>query len=151
MKKALLLFLILPLFWQAKAQPINPISWSFSAVKTGEKMYEIQMKATIQENWHLYSQVQPDDAIAIPTTFTFNPNPLFKLEGKIQEAGKLEKFSDKTLGVSANQYSHSVVFVQKVKLKASAKTNLTGSVEYQTCDDKKCLPPKTVKFSIPIK
>ena len=114
-------------------------------------MYEVEMKATIQDRWHLYSQAQPDDAIVIPTTFTFNPNPLFSVEGKVMENGKLEKFSDKNLGVSANQYSNSVTFVQKIKMKANAKTNLTGSVEYQTCDDKKCLPPKTVTFSIPIK
>jgi Disulphide bond corrector protein DsbC len=63
----------------------------------------------------------------------------------------MEKFTDKTLGISANQYSNMVTFTQKIKLKANVKTNLTGSVEYQTCDDKKCLPPKTVNFSIALK
>lgn len=130
---------------------LNPVSWSFSATKLSDKQYEIKMVATIQNKWHLYSQVQPEDAIAIPTTFKFNPNPLFELEGKIKETGKLEKFTDKILGVSANQYSNSVVFTQKVKLKANVKTNITGSVEYQTCDDEKCLPPKTVPFTISLK
>ncbi len=60
----------------------------------------------------------------------------------------MKKFHDPKLEVSANQYSGKVDFVQVVKLKANVKTNLTGSVEYQTCDDKKCLPPKTVNFSI---
>ena len=55
------------------------------------------------------------------------------------------------LGISANQYSKTVTFLQKVKMKANAKTKLTGTVEYQTCDDKKCLPPKTVPISIEIK
>jgi len=150
MKKILILAVSLIGFAQAKAQ-LNPITWTFSAKKTGDKMYEVEMKASIQEKWHLYSQVQPEDAIVIPTTFTFNPNPLFTVDGKIMENGKLEKFSDKTLGVSANQFSNTVSFVQKIKMKANAKTNLTGTVEYQTCDDKKCLPPKTVTFSIPIK
>jgi len=150
MKKILILAVSLIGFAQAKAQ-LNPITWTFSAKKTGDKMYEVEMKASIQDKWHLYSQVQPEDAIVIPTTFTFNPNPLFTVDGKIMENGKLEKFSDKTLGVSANQFSNTVSFVQKIKMKANAKTNLTGTVEYQTCDDKKCLPPKTVTFSIPIK
>jgi thiol:disulfide interchange protein DsbD len=52
------------------------------------------------------------------------------------------------LGVSANQYAGKVDFVQVVKMKAKAKTNLAGIVEFQTCDDKKCLPPKKVNFSI---
>jgi len=36
-------------------------------------------------------------------------------------------------------------------VKSSAKTNVSGSVEFQTCDDKKCLPPKTVDFNIALK
>lgn len=134
----------------ASAQ-LNPVSWSFSAKKVADKTYEVQMVATMQTGWHLYSQSQPDDAIAIPTAFTINPNPLFTLEGKIKEVGKMEVMKDKDLGVSANQYSKTVTFVQKIKLKANVKTNFKGNVEYQTCDDKKCLPPKTVNFDVAIK
>lgn len=129
---------------------LNPVTWSFSSKKVADKTYEIHMTATIQKNWHLYSQKQPDDAIAIPTEFTFRPNPIFKLDDKIKEIGKLEIMKDETLGVSANQYSNTVDFVQKIKLKANVKTNFSGSVEYQTCDDKKCLPPKTVNFNVAI-
>lgn len=114
-------------------------------------MYEVHMKATIQDGWHLYSQKQPDDAIAIPTAFVVNPNPLFSLEGKVKEVGKMEVMNDTELGVSANQYSKIVDFVQKIKLKTSVKTSFNGTVEYQTCDDKKCLPPKKVNFSIALK
>jgi hypothetical protein len=134
----------------AQAQ-LNPVTWTFTAKKTADKTYEIHMKATIQNNWHLYSQSQPEDAIIIPTTFTVNANPLFTLDGKIKEVGKLEKVKDATVGVSANQYSNSVVFVQKIKLRGNVKTNFNGNVAYQTCDDKKCLPQKTVNFSVAIR
>jgi thiol:disulfide interchange protein DsbD len=115
-----------------------------------DKTYEVHMKATIQSGWHLYSQTQPEDAIINPTTFTLNNNPLLIADGKIKETGTVEKFHDARLNISANQYSNTVDFVQKIKLKAKAKTNFSGNVEYQTCDDKKCLPPKTVNFSITI-
>lgn len=130
------------------AQMLNPVSWNFTSKKINDKTYEVHMIATIQNGWHLYSQVQPDDAIAIPTTFTINNNPLVKLDGKIKEIGKMEKFTDKKLGLSANQYSKKVVFVQEVKLKGKGKTNFSGNVEFQTCDDHKCLPPKTVNFNV---
>jgi len=130
---------------------LNPVGWSFMSKKIADKTYEIHLTATMQSGWHLYSQVQPEDAIAIPTGFKLNSNPLLSLEGNIKEIGKMEKFHDAKLEVSANQYANKVDFVQVVKLKANAKTNLTGSVEYQTCDDKKCLPPKTVNFSIAVK
>jgi hypothetical protein len=134
----------------ANAQ-LNPVTWTFSATKTGDKTYEVHMTASIQTSWHLYSQKQPDDAIAIPTTFIINPNPLFSKDDKIKEIGKMEVMKDAALGISANQYAGSVDFVQKIKLKGNVKTNFTGTVEYQTCDDKKCLPPKKVTFNIAIR
>ena len=129
----------------------SPVSWLFSSKKISDKVYEIQMVATIQQGWHLYAQVQPKDAIAQPTTFQFNLNPLLSFDGKVKEAGKLEKYTDNVLDVSANQYSNKVVFTQLVKLKGKAKTAVTGKLEFQTCDDKKCLPPKTVPFTIALK
>ena len=150
MKKSILLMAMVFASAGVFAQ-LNPVTWSFTAVKTGEKNYEIHMKATIQSNWHMYSQTQPGDAIAIPTSFVIKPNPLFSKDGKIKEVGKMEVMHDKELNLSANQYSNSVDFVQKIKLKANVKTNFSGSVEYQTCDDKKCLPPKTVNFDISVK
>jgi thiol:disulfide interchange protein DsbD len=148
MKKLLLTVSVFFAVFFVKGQ--NPVSWAFSSKKIADKTYEVHMTATIQKGWHLYSQNQPEDAIAIPTAFTLAANPLFTPDGKIKEVGKLEKFKDKELGLSANQYSDRVDFVQVVKLRGNVKTNVSGSVEYQTCDDKKCLPPKTVNFNIPL-
>ncbi len=145
-KLAFLVFTLITLGLAAQAQ--NPVSWSFTSKKISDNVYEIQMVATIEKGWHLYAQSQPDDAIAMPTTFSFNKNPLLELDGKVKEVGMLEKFKDKTLGVSANQYSNKVTFVQRVKVKGKVKTNVTGKLEFQTCNDAKCLPPKTVNLSI---
>ena len=149
MKKFFVLIAVFFAAIQVQAQQ-NPISWSFTAKKVADKTYEIHMTATIQTKWHLYSQKQPDDAVINPTTFVFSPNPLFKLDDKTKEVGKMEVMKDAALGISAHQYSQTVDFVQRIKLKANVKTNFNGSVEYRTCDDKKCLPPKTVNFSVAI-
>lgn len=150
MKKVLLLLIVVFGAMAAKAQ-LNPVTWTFSAKKVGDKTYEISMTATMQTKWHLYSQTQPEDVDVIPTTFVINANPLFTLDGKVKEVGNLEKYKDKELGVTLHQYSKTVTFVQKIKLKSNVKTNFTGSVEYQTCDDHQCLPPKTVNFSVAVK
>lgn len=148
MKK--IIFSLFVLFAGIATNAQNPVSWSYSAKKTADKTYEITIVATITSGWHLYSQIQPSDAIAIPTTIKINNNPLIIKDGKIKEVGKLEKYKDKELGISANQYSNTVSFVQKVKLKGKVKTNVSGSIEFQTCDDKKCLPPKTVTFNVAV-
>ena len=144
--KAVILSVFLFMTMAVSAQ--NPVTWTFSSKKLADNTYEIKMTATMDKGWHLYSQVQPDDAIAGPTTFTIIDNPLIEKVGKIKEIGKMQKFHDKELDISANQYSEKVDFVQIVKLKGKVKTSFNGSVEYQTCDDKKCLPPKTVNFKV---
>jgi len=148
MRTTLLLVAIFFTTASVQAQMLNPVSWAFTAKKTSDKTYEVHLTANIQSGWHIYSQTQPDDAIAVPTSVTINNNPLVKLDGKIKEVGKLEKYKDETVKATNHQYSTKVDFVQVVKLKSSAKTNVTGNVEFQTCDDKKCLPPKTVNFNI---
>ena len=132
----------------AFSQQASPVSWTFASKKISDNVYEVQLVATIQPGWHLYSQSQPGKAIAQPTTFNFSKNPLVDLDGKVKEIGKLEKYKDKELDIEANQYSNKVTFVQKVKVKGKVKTNVSGKLEFQTCDDKKCLPPKTVNFSV---
>lgn len=130
------------------AQRLDPIQWTYTAKKIADKTYEVHLTATIQNTWHLYSQLQPADAINQPTEIIFKKNPLIAMDGKIKEVGKMELFKDEKLKISANQYANKVDFVQKVKLKSNTKTNLVGSVEYQTCDDKKCLPPKKIDFTV---
>ena len=151
MKKVFFFCALLFVTGLLSAQVQSPVSWTFNSKKISETVYELQITANMQNGWHLYAQTQPKDAIAIPTSFQFTNNPLVQLDGKVKEAGKLEKFEDKELGVSANQYSRQVLFTQRVKLKGKAKSNVGGNVTYQTCDDKKCLPPKTVSFSIALK
>src|SRR5438045_2559321 len=140
MKRSMLFLLGLFAISFVFAQSESPVSWTFTSKKVAANQYELRLTATMQPGWHLYSQTQPQDAIAQPTTFTFNSNPLLALDGAVKEVGKLEKFRDEKLDVSANQYSGKVDFVQVVKVKGNAKTNVTGKLEFQTCDDKKCLP-----------
>ncbi|RYY65707.1 MAG: hypothetical protein EOO12_06265 [Chitinophagaceae bacterium] len=145
--KKLAFTLTLFLLVSAAVSAQNPVSWSFSTRKINDKTYELHMTASIQKEWHLYAQDQPKDAIALPTTFAFNKNPLLAFEGSVKEKGKLEKYNDKVLNVTAHQYSNKVDFVQVVKLKAKAKTAVTGKLEFQTCNGDKCLRPETVPFT----
>jgi thiol:disulfide interchange protein DsbD len=151
MKKILLSVLLVASVIFANAQLASPVLWSFTSKKIADKTYEVYLTATIQNSWHLYSQNQPKDAINQPTAILFNKNPLVTIDGKTTEVGKMELYQDKKLKISANQYANKVVFIQKIKVKSNAKTTISGSIEYQTCDDKKCLPPKKELFKVALK
>jgi hypothetical protein len=128
----------------------TPAHWSFTATKTGDKEFTIHLTVRIDPNWHIYSQVQPETAVARPTKIQFTNNPVIVLSGKAEEVGKVEHWSDAASGIAANQYEDKVDFVQDVKVKGKFKVNITGKLAYQVCTDKMCLPPATIPFSIPL-
>ena len=106
------------------------------------------MVATIQPGWHLYSQNQSADAIALPTTLKFTANPLVVLNGKAKEIGKLYDQFDKATNSRSRFYSNKVEFVQTITIKNNVKTAVAGQIDFMVCDDKQCLPPDVAKFSI---
>ena len=59
--------------------------------------------------------------------------------------------SSRLIGVEVYQFSNKVDFVQVVKLKNAVKTTVSGSVEFMTCNDEECMPPKKQPFSIALK
>ena len=128
------------------AQINNPVLWSYSAKKISDKVYEIHLTATITDNWHMYSQ-EGEDAPA-PTSITFTANPLITLDGKAKEVGKMEKSFDKNFNMVLKYYTRKVDFVQKVKLKSPVATAVKGTVNYTVCNDRLCLPPRNVPFTI---
>lgn len=147
MKKVFLSLLVL--FFAAGgafAQIENPVSWAFSSKKTADKQYEVYLTATIAPGWHLYAQDAGQGPE--PTTITFTKNPLLNAEGKVKEDGKLIKEYDPNYNTVLKFYANKVTFSQKFKSKSAATTFAKGSVKYMVCNDKKCLPPKSVPFSV---
>ncbi len=126
----------------------QPVSWEYSTSKVSDKVYEVHLKARIAQGWHLYAQEQPESFIGSPTTIKFNQHPLISLKGKPTEIGQLIKTKEPTLGYEAFQYAVGVEFVQRIHLKNNSKTNISGSIAYQVCTDKMCLPPANASFSV---
>lgn len=128
-----------------KAQEPYPVAWRFSTVKLGDKTFEVHFRATIEPKRHIYSQDIPPGT-AMPTTITFEKNPLIILRGEISEHGKPEqKLEDDIL---LKYYKGQVEFVQVIKVKADVKTTLNGNINFMVCTDESCLPPADKRFSI---
>ena len=124
----------------------NPVTWTYTTKKIANKTYEVHITATLTGNWHIYSQNAGEGPV--PTTFAFAKNPLVSTDGSVKETGKLEKQFDKNFNSELKYYNNKVDFVQKVKLKSPVATVVKGTVSYMVCNDKKCLPPRDVDFSV---
>jgi thiol:disulfide interchange protein DsbD len=145
-------FLILiVLFLPANALAQNPVSWSLESdakgrtLKSGET-FKAKLKAAIEGEWHLYAVEQPEGG-PFPTRITIAENSPFQLEGKTVSPVPITKF-DPNFNIDTKYFAKSAEF--DLPLKAAGETaadNLAVNVRYQVCDDKVCLPPRTVKVT----
>lgn len=147
MKKLLFLLVGVWLGLTSIAQSQNPASFTYEAVKKTADTYEVIITANLDKPWHIYSQNTPKGG-PVPTQINFKLNPLAKPVGKVEEKGKLEKVFDNNFKVNVLYYSNKIQFVQKMKVRAGTKTNISGTIEYMVCDDEMCLPPKKLPFDI---
>jgi hypothetical protein len=149
MKKITFLFCSICLInLSAYSQILKPVTWSYAAKKTSATTATVFIKATVDQGWHLYSQFVKDGG-PVKTTFTFPSSGTYSLVGSTSEPKVVTKY-ESTFKMDVSYFEKSVVFQQKIKLKGKTAA-VKGSVEFMVCDDKQCLPPEQVDFSIPVK
>ena len=132
----------------AYAQIEKPVTWSYVAKKVSKTEAVLYLKASIDDKWHIYSQNVKDGG-PVKTTFAFSPSKDFSLVGKTIEPKAIVKYED-TFKMNVSYFENQVVFQQKIKLNKST-TVVKGKVEFMTCNDKQCLPPEEIEFSVPVK
>jgi thiol:disulfide interchange protein DsbD len=145
----LFLFTVISTFAIAQSGSAKQVTWTSSAKKLSEGVYEVKLVADIKGDYHMYAQVAGIEG-PVPTAFTFTPNPLVALNGKVKEVGKMVKKYESAWEGNVNYYEKKVEFVQQVKLKGKAKTNLAGKVEFMVCNESQCLPPSEVDFKVAV-
>lgn len=131
------------------AQEYSPVQWSYGVKKVGPQEYEVHITGTLQPNWHTYSQHTPAGG-PLATKITFARNPVITFSGPVKEVGDLQETYDQNFNVNVEYFNDKIELIQKVVLKSPVKVVVAGELEYMACDDHQCLPPKDVKFSVPI-
>ncbi|MGH2648312.1 MAG: protein-disulfide reductase DsbD domain-containing protein [Ginsengibacter sp.] len=124
-------------------QILNPVKFRYSAVKKSNNQYEVHIKTLVEPKWHIYSMYNPDGG-AQATALTFTN---VKMVGKAKEAGKMKTIFEKEFKVNQKYFEQNVDFIQAVKVTPGTK-KVSGTIEYMVCNDRQCLPPKTVAFDI---
>ncbi|MDN5203999.1 cytochrome c biogenesis protein CcdA [Fulvivirgaceae bacterium BMA10] len=125
------------------AQVLEPAKWSYDVshtnVKIGDEI-ELIFKATIQEDWYLYSSDFDPDCGPTVTTFTFKENDTYELIGEIKPINAKKKY-DEIFECDYTYFRNQGEFRQKIKV-LKAGLQIAGGYEYQVCTDVdgKCIP-----------
>lgn len=133
----------------ANGQILKPVKWTTAVNKISGQEYELVIKAKIDNNWHLYSQLVPEGG-PIPTTFYFKDSlKAYQFIGKTQE-GKGHDSFDNVFQMNIKYFEKESVFKQKIRILNPNVKTIYGKVEFMACDDKSCLPPTEVDLSFNI-
>jgi thiol:disulfide interchange protein DsbD len=144
MKFRILLLLTCCAFSVLSAQ--NHVSWTYSTKDAGNCQVDLIYSGVIEDGWYTYSQFQESSDGPLPTEFTFEEGPHYKLVGKAKESGGVLKVADKVFNMTVSKFKHTVIFTQRVQVLDPGKP-IKGYFVYMACNDEMCMPPKTVDFS----
>ena len=115
--------------------------------RSGESVQVLKLQ--LKPGYHVNSNT-PNDDYLIPLKLTWD-NPNVELVAVEYPKPTLEKsdFSEKPLSVFTG------AFELKTRFKRSAKAMpgpgfLNGKLRYQACNEKMCLPPKTIDVKVPL-
>ncbi len=129
----------------------NPVKWSLESDVKGkpikaEEKFSAKIKAEIERNWHLYALDQPEGG-PVATKIKLPEGSSFEIDGKIDSSKPIQKF-DPNFEIETKFFDLEAEF--DIPLKATKDfigNDLVLNIRFQVCDDKICLPPKTVKVS----
>jgi thiol:disulfide interchange protein len=147
--KATSIILVALLSITAHAQMINAkIELTTTAKKISGNRYNVILHVDLPKGWHVYAFKPGGDGTLMAPDVQFNANKNVQLIGTVQEKGKLiSEAIDGTEGI-VNMFMKQVEYVQEVEVSGGAE--LSGTYNYQICDDKMCLPPNSKKFKVKI-
>lgn len=129
-------------------QIFDPVDFSFSIEKIND-VYEVNIAATIEKGWHLYSLNLPSDDGPIATEINFLDIAGYEKIGEVEAIGKEHTGYDPNFLMDIAYYENEVTFKQKVKA-TSGKATIKGEVYYMACNDVRCITPVSENFEFEI-
>jgi thiol:disulfide interchange protein DsbD len=147
--KKILLSLVLFVSFFGNAQILNPVEWKAKVVQKSDTEFELIMNATIEDQWHMYSQFTPEGG-ALPLEFTFKESKgNYVLVGKTKESAYKKVFND-IFEVDEYYFSNKAQFTQLIKVVNPKLKEIKVHLEGQTCIDGKCIQEEdNLTFKLP--
>jgi hypothetical protein len=109
----------------------------------------LDLTVQVKQGFHVNSTT-PVDEYLIPLRLTFTGNALQVADVTFPKP-KMQKFefADKPMSV----YEGDIRTTAKLKVPAGAPTGtqtIVGKLRYQACNDRMCLPPRTLEIKVPV-
>jgi len=133
----LTLTLLAPSFFSCQSQMVDPVTWSYAVKPVNDSIYDLHFTATIEPTWHMYSQID-FKAGNNPTSFKFEPSTDYQRLDTVLEVTKATEEFDQMFGKKVAYFAIEAKFSQRIKVLKKESFKITGTIDYQICDDHSC-------------
>ncbi|HNY05735.1 MAG TPA: cytochrome c biogenesis protein CcdA [Candidatus Egerieousia sp.] len=122
----------------------DPVTWTQKIASDGNDIYEVQLVASIEPEWHVYDFGPYTDG-PNATTYKVVPasgfllNKDFRLIGKPFIKGKVTKSYDDIFQMNIGTFGSGTVLVQKVQVLSNKTVQVVVHVEWQACKSGNCV------------
>ena len=135
--------------------PVPPVQWSASSapqapLKRGSSI-TIELAADVQEGWHVYGLVQAPDG-PTPLRVALDENATAEAAGTVSGTEPVRK-QDSSFHVETQLYEKpfSLRIPAQIRQQAAGgRQSIPVSIRFQSCNDRVCLPPRTVHLTVPV-
>ena len=149
MKKFLASIVLFLTFFGTHSQILDPVSWKTSIEKKSDTEFVLILDATIENEWHMFSQFTPDGG-SLPTVIQFkNAKGNYELVGKTKESPYKKIYSD-VFEVDEYLFEKRAQFRQNIKITNPKVTSAKVYIEYQVCKEACIQQDKTFDIKLPI-
>ena len=146
--KKFLAFLALLIAFSVNSQMVDPVKWKSKINQKSSDEFELVMEATIEPEWHIFSQFTPEGG-SLPSIFEYkNQNGNYKLIGKTKESAYKKVYSD-IFEVDEYMFENKAQFKQMVKVINPNLKTITVGLDYQACKEQCSQLYKTFEFKLP--
>ena len=149
-KYALFAFALLLATITCFSQIVDPVKWSWSVTMSDNVHGVVNVKATIDNGYHIYGLTEHPDG-PVPTSIKFDNVEGVVFDGPMTVSPDPEKKVDNTFNLVLEMWGGTVTFSQPFTVaNPEAANKISGTIKFMACNDNSCLAPKTEQFSIPL-
>jgi thiol:disulfide interchange protein len=133
---------------QGEQKP-DPIRLQFQLEELSADEWELTVIMDLNEGWRTYAQHQSDNENVVPTMFEFSGFSGIEPVAVVEDLTPASVHQSSVPGEKPSNVHHQqAVWSQRFQRVGTDPIGLAGSIRYQLCNDRECLIPKTVKFSL---
>jgi len=116
------------------SQVQDPVKWKSSIEKISDTEYQLKLDATIEGEWHMYSQFTPEGG-PLPLEFIYNnAEGNYEPQGKATESEYKKQFND-IFEVDEYYFATEAHFTHNIKITNPEVKTIQLELSYQACID----------------